>query len=60
MSDAVNHLAKDIKRLTLAEQLRLAAALLDHGKNDLAETVAENVVTVLKARRLLGKVAGAE
>ena len=48
-------LAKKIEKLSLAEQLHLAAGLIEHGKEKLAEDVAGSVVAVLAARRIFGK-----
>lgn len=46
-------LKKRIEGLSLGDQLRLVAGLLDiGGKEDIAETLASNVVDVLRARRL--------
>ena len=55
MSDRLSGLVEKIKSLSLAEQLHLAAGLLEHGKENLAEDVAGNVVAVLAARRIFGK-----
>jgi hypothetical protein len=42
-----------IEKLSLGDQLRVVAACLDDGKDDIAETLASNVVDVLRAHRLL-------
>ncbi len=49
-------LKKKIETLTLGEQLILAGQLLMQAKNpDLAETIAGNVVDLLRAKRILGR-----
>jgi hypothetical protein len=42
-----------IAALSPADQLRLCAGLLDHGKYDIAETLIGNIVDELRALRLL-------
>lgn len=47
-------LKKRIENLTPGDRLRVAAACIDDGKLEIAETLADNVVTELRAMRLLG------
>lgn len=49
-------LKKRIDAMSLGDRLRLVAGLIDlGGKDDIAETLASNVVDELRARRLLGR-----
>ena len=49
-------LEKRIDAMSLGDRLRLVAGLIDlGGKDDIAETLASNVVDELRARRLLGR-----
>lgn len=43
----INELKLEIEALTPADKLRLAAGLVDNGKNELARTVAERAVLEL-------------
>ncbi|MCC6989925.1 MAG: hypothetical protein IT181_13050 [Acidobacteria bacterium] len=54
-ADTAKYLAlkKRIEALSLGDQLRLVAELLDKGENEaICETLASNVVDVLRARRM--------
>jgi hypothetical protein len=49
-------LKRRIDKLSLGDQLRVVAACLDDGKDDIAETLASYVVDILRAKRLFNKV----
>lgn len=46
---ALEQLAAEIAGLTPPQRLRLAADLMEHGRGDLAHTIADRVVTELGA-----------
>ena len=54
-------LKRRVEKLSPGDQLRLAAALVDHGDVDIAETLIRNIADELYALRLLrnGKVSDA-
>lgn len=48
-------LKAQIEAMSPADQLRICAGCLERGEYDIAETLAGNVVDLLRARRLLRK-----
>jgi hypothetical protein len=46
-------LKRRIEKLSPGDRLRVAAACIDDGKYDIAETLASGIVDELRARRLL-------
>ena len=57
MSD-LHSLAAQIRELTPPARLRLAVDLMEHGRGDLAHTIAEPVVTELGAALALRRLEG--
>jgi hypothetical protein len=50
----VEDLAKRIQQMTVSQRLRLAAELVERGRFELAETIAEEAAAALTAHRLFG------
>lgn len=48
-------LKQRIEKLSPGDRLRVAAASIDSGKYEIAETLASNIVDELRALRLLGR-----
>lgn len=55
MSAHVEELAEKVKAMSASQQLRLAAALIDAGKHDLAEAIVDRISVELQAFRLFNK-----
>ena len=55
---AVESLVAKIQAMRPGDRLRLAAALIDHGKPETAEPIIGTVYRELQARRLLGAAKG--